>query len=191
MLAIITIFSTFALNRGRYPGGGQRRLPQTVPLPRPDSQPRGCEPLGSEGARPARGGVCRSRLWRGHAPRPSRAASDAPLPLPLPGGPPGPCFPQPLRPARLRGSGARAGRSSGRRGSALPRELPLPSGVQVCFRGSAGGAAGRRSGGSVNPASPGLRPPRPPSPLGILGCPDGRKVGAGEPAPHFDSSRAL
>ena len=115
---------------------------------------------------------------------------------------PRPSFPQPQRPAGSRGFGGRARAAVQCCGHRLPTcppqppwprlgsfSCPLlcrfaPEGQRVALRGE--GALGKSSRPVL-----GLRPPRPPSPLGILGYPDGRKVGAGEPASHFDSSRAL
>ncbi|XP_009004004.2 HAUS augmin-like complex subunit 4 isoform X4 [Callithrix jacchus] len=127
-------------------------------------------------------------FWRLPLPGPSSAVFPASLP-------PAPA-PHPNESFRSPGSGGVPGVDAA--GQPAPAEVlstalraSAAQGVQVCFRGSAGGAAGKRNWGkSIRPV-PGLRPRRPSSPLGILGQPDGRKVGAGEPVLHFDSSRAL
>lgn len=96
---------------------------------------------------------------------------------------------RPVRPAPAPPSGKFRGRT---RAGLGPRSLRTALGAPAAPWRT--GLRGRRAAlreeepGGVRPASPGRRPP---SPLGISGRPDGRGVGAGEPAPHFDSSRAL
>ena len=142
---------------------GQRSLPRTSPFPSPDSEHPVFRPLGSKGASEAGGGACVPASSGAPPPTTASGALSAFSPPPTsPRGPPGPSFPQPLRPARGRASGARARPGAGccRRRPARPSPLGTASGasaahaVQVCSGGSAGGAAGRRSAGRVKLASP-------------------------------------
>lgn len=153
MLAIITIFSTFALNKGEvlrkrgqetgFAGGSGPRANalreggRGLPFP-PRAWPRPSSPL----TRP-----------RVHS-RPS------PTPPTFPRGPPGPLFPQPQRRARVRRSGARAragspcrrcrparpsplrtapGASAALWCAGLPRRVGGPRcGEEACWEGSSG-----------------------------------------------------
>lgn len=176
-----------------------------TPFPSPDSTHPVLWLLEDEGRAPS---------WRRSLPFPPRAWRRPSLPrgllgvwgrFPSPDLPrclPRPSFPQPQRRAGSRGFGARARAAVQGCGHRRPTCPPQPprhclgsfSCPLLCRFAPEGRRAALRGGGALGESSrpvPGLRPPRPPSPLGILGYPDGRKVGAGEPAPHFDSSRAL
>lgn len=192
-----TIFSTFVLKLGKVPRRHKTAFLRL--LFRRQFHNPGSRPLGTKGARLERGGICRSRLEGGPAPpsvrllvhfrlqpptRPSRAV------LPDLASPPA------LRGPRMRSSGAPPAGCE-----RCPQVSPAPVGTAsgataaperagLLPRGG-GLRRGRGAlGGSIRPAL-GLRPRRPPLPLGILGRPDRRKVGAGEPVLHFDSSWAL
>ncbi|XP_009247195.1 HAUS augmin-like complex subunit 4 isoform X2 [Pongo pygmaeus] len=81
---------------------------------------------------------------------------------------------------------ARPGRGSRHR----LESFSCPRVCRFALEGRRAELRGRSEGESFRPV-PGLRSWRPSSLLGILGRPDRREVGAGEPVLHFDSSRAL
>lgn len=181
MLAIITIFSTFALNKGGYPGNVAKKPSRGLSLNQPSLKNPTSRAVEDSGGAPGQGRGLPSRL-EGPAPRPSRAAGRAPSalshPLSFQRCPPAPSFLQPLYGARARGSGDWS--RAGSRVSTLLASLsqPAPHGLgsfrcpTVCRFASEGRRAvlqGGALGGSIRPV-PSSRPPRSPSPLGILGC---------------------
>lgn len=187
MLARV-IFSTFVLKLvGRRGGAGVGGVAKTA------------FPAGSDPPRPPRreragGWRPRARARRGAGPGlPASAAAPPPLRAPsatpsapsavFPRCPPGPRVPRPAcgPDSEVPEPGVDAAGLPGPGPSALPREPQLPPGAQVCLRGS----VGERRGKEERRDGP-LRPP-----LGLLGGPDRREVGAEEPVLHFDSSWAL